>query len=268
LTLLAIIGPAAAILIEQQRARLAELVIEKDRLITRNGDEARDYRAANSQLQAKLEAWEGKADPSALWPPTSNRSPLTRLQQSLLQQREEVLKPTTGAEESDLRVVQRYVTLGLLYEAASRNDDALTSLQAAVPPLERMRAERSRSIPIAAALRSIYDRLARLTKPANSPASRQWAAKSHAIAAELAQEFPDDAAIQAAKLDADLRKAVAEGFAMATEDLASAREAERRLGGLWPTSVEGLYELACQLAGVAAPLSEVSDPPAVTTAPQ
>jgi hypothetical protein len=266
--LLAIVGPMAAILLEGQRARLAELVIEKDRLIERNGDEATKYRAANTQLQAKLDAWEGKADPSALWPPTSDRPPMTRMQQSLLQQREEALKAPSDEEEPDLRVAQRYVTLGLLYEAASRNTDALTSLQAAVPPLERMRAARPRSIPIAEALRSVYDRLAHLTKPANSPASRQWAAKSHALAVALAQEFPNEAAIQAVKLDADLRKAVAEGFAAATEDLANVREAERRLFGMWPTSVASLYELACQLAGVEATLSEVSDPPATSKAPE
>jgi ribosomal protein S27E len=258
--LLAIVGPAAAILIERQRARLAELVIEKDRLIERNGEEATRYRAANTKLQAKLDAWEGKADPSALWPPTSDRPPMTRMQQSLLQQREEALKATPDEEEPDLRVAERYIMLGLLYEAASRNDDALSSLQAAVPPLERMRAARPRSIPIAEALRSVYDRLARLSKPVNSPASRQWAAKSHALAVALAQEFPNDAAIQAVKIDADLRKAAAEGFAAANEDLASVREAERRLVGLWPTSVASLYELTCQLAGVEATLSEVSDP--------
>jgi hypothetical protein len=84
----------------------------------------------------------------------------------------------------------------------------------------------------------------------------------------LAQEFPDDAAIQAVKIDADLRKAAAEGFAAATEELASAREVERRLGTLWPTSVEGLYEAACQLAGVEAPLSKVSDSPAAIKAPE
>lgn len=266
LLLLAVTGPSAALLINRQRVRLAELVTEKDGLIARIGDEARDYRATTAQLQTKLDAWEGRVDPSELWPPQPDVPPMKRLQQTLLHQREDVLKAPADGEESDLRVAQRYVTLGILCEAAARPDDAIANLEAGIRPLERLRAARPRSLPIAEALRSAYERLARLTaassKESNEEASREWAAKSYALARDIAQEFPGNAYLQAAKLEADLRSATAEGFPAAADDLLAARDAERRLAELWPRSVEGLYELTCRLAGSGTPLLEVEEPPA------
>ncbi|TWT95801.1 Serine/threonine-protein kinase PrkC [Botrimarina colliarenosi] len=257
LLFLAVTGPAAAMLIERQRTRLAELVTEKDGLIQQIGDEARDYRAANAQLQRQLDAWEGRVEPSDLWPPEANRPPMKRLQQALLQQREDALRTPAEVEESDLRVAQRYLTLGILCEAAGRLNDAVANIKAAISPLERMRVARPRSLPLAEALRSAYERLARLTASSDSKDSRQWAAKSYRTAQEIAQEFPDDAFLQAAKLNADLRSATAAGFPTARDDLLAARDAERRLAELWPRSVEELYELASQLAGDEAPLLEV-----------
>lgn len=261
LALLAVAGPSAALVIESQRSRLAGLLREKDGLIQLKNDEAEKYRAETADLRSQLDVWEGKANPYAIWPPDPAMPPQKRQLASVLRDRGSALAAPTGAEanaESDLTAAQRLLTLSILHESAGHNAEAIRYLQAALPALRRMRGAQPRSLSVAEALLDSYRRLARLTAAANPEVAKEWILATSKLSTELATEFPDNSLRQAEKLDAELRLAVASGFDTAADELKGALAAEKRLTELWPQDVAELYRLVSQLAGVSAPLGEVS----------
>lgn len=263
-TVLAVAGPAAAILIDSQRDRLATLLREKDALIERRVQETAESRRANALLRSELDTWEGRANPSSWWPPTTDTPPKERMLASLLEHRAPKLK-AQAVGESDLTSARRRLTLGLLNESSRRLDEAALQYRAAVPALERLREGSPRSPAIVAALLQTYDRLARLS--ASQPAeSRKWIEASRTLAAAAAEEAPSDALAQAERLDRELRSAVVAGFENATNQLDEAATAERRLADLWPSTSRELYRFTCALAGAVPHLLALEETDAATSA--
>ena len=77
--ILAIGGPAAALRIELQRNRLAELVGEKDDLIQQMSAEKQASSNHLAELDQKLQLFEGKANPWDVWPYGRERGPKQQL---------------------------------------------------------------------------------------------------------------------------------------------------------------------------------------------
>lgn len=255
---LAVAGPAVALLIESQRSRLADLVAEKDSLIERRAAEAVAAKTETSKLRGELDVWEGKANPWSVWPPDPQQPPKKRLLASLDRQCEAALSSAVP-EESDAGQAMRRLTLAVVKEAVGRPQEAVQQLEAALPALERLLARLPRNRSVAATLLSAYDRLTRLTATEAPDASREWTEAARALANKLAQESPEDALAQAERIDHELRFAVANGFDDAAKQLESAVTAEQRLSDIWPTTPRELYRIACELAGVPAPLLTLPD---------
>ena len=254
---LAVAGPTVALELERRRTRLNALVQEKDNLITTREQEKRRAIAHSSQLQTRLDAWEGRTNPSEFWPPDSNFSPKRRQMASLLASRRSLLeKPVNSTRENEIERAQRHITLATLHEAAGRDPDAIDSLLEATEALEVELAARPKAISNSLALADVCQRLAQLTASKDRKKSLAWLERSKTILKKAAESAPRDSRLLAAWQDAELQSGVAAGFENASEELLAAAQASKQLDRLWPTSPEAIYRLVCELAGRSPYLSE------------
>lgn len=254
-TFLAIAGPTTAIVIERQRDQLATRLSERVHLI----DSRESNRLASvtkaSDLQAQLDLWEGRANPSELWPPNANHSPKQRQLASLLTSRKTVLEQSVS-DETELARARRLIALATLHESTHRRPDAITSLQDAVKALELEIAVHPNSVSHSLALADACGRLAQLTASDDRKASIEWLERSKETLKKAAEITPQDSRLLAAWQDAELRSGVAAGFENAAEELTAAAQAAEELNRLWPTSSEEIYRLTCELSGRFPYLSE------------
>lgn len=285
ITLLAVVGPTVAVVIESQRRRLGDLVAEKDNLILSRERETRSALARQVELEAQLDAWQGQVNPWEMWPPTPARSPRRQQLASLLAERGATLEnPPEGQAESHFERTKRSLALATLYEANNEPQAAIEQLRRAVASLAILQAQTPTQTTvnmkhveaggdgrlfIALALADAYERLARLTADADRQASLEWLAKSRMLREDLAKEYPHSAFVTATWQEAELRSAASAGFDDAQEELSAAARLDSRLREMWPNSPAELYALTCRLAGqpvwlakpVVPPVSGAEDPP-------
>jgi len=258
---LAIAGPAVSLELERRRTRLKASVQEKDNLIAKREQEKRAAIARTNELQSRLDAWEGRTNPSEFWPPDANLSPKRRQLASLLVARRSLLEePISNQNETELAKARRFMALATLHEAVDRPSDAIASLEQVVSALELEVAARPNVISHLLALADACQRLALLTASDNREASLVWLDRSKSILKKSIKSSPRDARVLAAWQDAELRSGVAAGFGNATENLTEAAQASMKLQQLWPTSPEAIYRLACELAGRPSYLSPDKNP--------
>ena len=153
MSFLAIAGPSVALVIERQRAKLDALVTEKDNLIQTREQERQSAVAQSTTLRAELDVWEGRENPSELWPPVADFPPQRRQMAALLASRSTELEhsPQNG-NETELGRAKRLLALATLHEAASRQREAVAALQGAAKSLELELAARPSSVPFSLAL--------------------------------------------------------------------------------------------------------------------
>ena len=254
-TFLAIAGPTAAVVIDRQRDQIATRFSERVHLIESREAEQIASATKDTEKQARLDLWEGRANPYEFWPPNANLSPKQQQLASLLTARRAVLEQPVDNESESARA-QRFIALATLHESAHRRPGAIALLQEAVKALEIEIAVQPRSVSHSLALADVCGRLAQLTASDDRQASIEWLARSKETLKKAAALTPKDSRLLAAWQDAELRSGVAAGFENAAEELTAAAQAAEELNRLWPTSLEAIYRLTCELAGRSPYLSE------------
>lgn len=245
ITALAIGGPAAAVVINQQRLQIERKYVENANLIVEREHENRDMIARVDDLESRLAVWEGGAEPSAFWPPSREESPLQQQMRSLLVKRGSELNSPAG---DDLAEAQRLLAAATLLEGTGKPESAVIHLEGAIEKLEGLRsADGDLGVELATA--DALDRLAAITSATDASRSMATRKRSVELRRSLAKRYPDDPVCAALLFDGELRSGLAGGYEKASEQLAAAKAIDARLRDSFPTLPQGLYRLSCLLAG-------------------
>jgi hypothetical protein len=247
---LAIAGPAAALYIERQRDRLEELVAEKDHLIEQSAEQKKADVRQIAELNTKLDAWEGRANPWELWPPAANRPPRKDVLAQLQDHTSTTLMPLLKSDSySPEQQAFAYLGLATLADALSSPGDARKHYEAARELLLELRQKQPQDTNYARAYADCEFELARLAYAQDRAAASQHAEESRKIWQQLASGAEPAPADQVAWLEAELYCATLEGAQSPIENhLKRVAEIDRRLANYWPKEPDDLYRLACDIA--------------------
>jgi len=247
--LLAITGPAAAIVINGQRQRLAALVVEKDNLIGRYADDTKNNRTQISLLEGELDVWQGKTNPWTFWPPRQASPPRKELLNKLFAHNfvkwEAVVSSEQGEEGS--RAAGHW-GLGILAQEASKQQQARKHLQAAREYYQGQVAANAKRTAHMQALRDCLYRLAQISMADRPKESQQLLSEAVEVSATLVDQSGQGVEFQADQLEAELRAATQAGFERAAASLAKAEQLSEEILQHDPKNGAEIYELVCQLA--------------------
>lgn len=95
---LAVGGPVVAFIIERQRGQLSRKYDENANLMIAREQQSLEAMAAVNDLQGRLDLWEGRANPWAIWPPDPQKPPRRRQLASLLAARGDALAATATSD--------------------------------------------------------------------------------------------------------------------------------------------------------------------------
>jgi hypothetical protein len=269
---LAIGGPITALVIEGQRARLQELVVENHNLIDRYAVQTR--RAANeiTQLNGQIDLWEGRANPWEFWPPKRDEPPRKNLIADLHKHSKATLAAALRDGKFDsLQTARGYLALALLAEAVGRTDDSRQYYTQARDQLIALREKNPGDPQFARALAEAYSQLARLAAGKDRNAAGEDLKRAAAIYKQLADEHAGDRTHPIALLETELYSATIAGFASGQAHLARVAELNRMLSRQWPSEPEAIYRLACYLTQHDATISAgrvTSDRASATSPPE
>ena len=253
ITLLAIAGPATALVINGQRQRLAQLVVEKDNLIGRYADDSKTHLAKLSQLSGELDVWQGKANPWDLWPPRAVSPPRKDLLNKLYEQNFAAWVSMVEADQSaDQAKASGHLGLGMLAQEAGHLAEAAKHLRLAKEIYTAQLAGDSTSQADLEGLRECLYRLAQVQASTHPKKARQLLSEAAEVSATLSENNPSAVQFQADQMDAELRSAVHAGFEKATANLAKAKQLSEAILNHQPRNSAEIYQLINHLAGTAA----------------
>ncbi|MEN1678836.1 MAG: protein kinase [Planctomycetota bacterium] len=240
LTLLAVFGPAAAVVIENQRERLAEVVVEKDRLLAQaSGEKQRDAQTIDT-LRGDLEAVTGGASPWELWPPQRETPPYLATLQAAAPRLAAELGDSAATQQDGLAAGYDHLCLAAVHETLGDKAAASVQYRAAVAALEAVGPE-ERSPQWRRVLAEAYSRLAAVT---TSPAAAAELLKaSEERLSELADDEQLGPAADASRAEAMVRRAVLLGGDRGAAELAKARLLIDSLADDDPLGREAAYQL-------------------------
>lgn len=244
LIVLALVGTTAAVVIEGLRQRQGDLLQEKDRLITRMGQDRETLVQEKEDLQQQLDTWEGKANPWTLWPPQPIESPQQILLKSLLaavQPRADQWRQSSNQFEQ----VSGHLAIAAMYDGLAMIDLARSEYQQAYDLLRKLCEEQGSSDRYRLALADCCTQLARLSVGRD----RERATEYLAEAEEILQKAGGSslAFSQAELLNVKLDQAVLPGFEGAAESLSSAEQIRNQFEGIVPSDAGQFYRLICQM---------------------
>jgi serine/threonine-protein kinase len=244
---LAIGGPITAMVIESQRQRLGELVAEKDSIIERNAADKQKDANEISKLSASLALWEGRANPSKLWPPTPAERPRTILMERIVPEGKSFTSPWAQTADEQQQAFG-HLALAIMNDELERGKEAVTHYQAARELLTDLAASDPTALQYSVALADCLLQLGRLRVEADRAGAEKDIEQAQAINRQLAKQH-DDPRLQAGWLEAELQMAVMLGFEGATENLKLAQQISTGFGQNVPKDPVELYQLACYLGG-------------------
>lgn len=245
---LAIAGPTVATTINRERARQAELVVERDGQIVKRAEENRMAVLHAKQLQAQLDVWEGKANPWSLWPPDPDNPPKRQQLASLLDVREaELTKLAATTSERD--EAMRLLALSILFEETDQFVRSQETLTNAIERLQSLSKASPESLAISLALADSLERLSAITALQDQAESNRRLAEAASIRQKIARVHDNDSLLAALALDATMRTGAASGFESAAAALTEAQRLQASLSTSWPRSLDEIYHIACVLAG-------------------
>lgn len=245
---LAVAGPMAALLIERQRSRLAELVTEKNHLIDQYAVEKQLDTNRISELSQSLDLWEGRANPWEFWPPEREKSPRQNLLKEFLNHQSNTLgsqvsNGNLGIEEQ----ARAYLSLAIMADALGQAPEAIENYQHARDQLAQLREQRPEQPQFSRALAECNTDLARLVGDADRSEAAQLFESAREIGQQLATEHKTDPEYQIAWLESELRCATLAGFEPGQEHLSRVAQISRSLSSAWPSDPTAAYRLACYL---------------------
>ena len=244
---LAIAGPLTALLIESQRQRMGQLLAEKNDIIERNAKDKQKDANELAKSRASLALWEGRANPSELWPPTPAQRPRTMLMERVVSQGEILTDPWKKSADRQQQLFG-HLALAIMNDELEHADVAVAHYQAA----QDLLTEFSRDMPTATqykvALADCLMQLGRLRMKDDRVGAEKDFEQARAINERLAAQN-DNARLRAGWFEGELQTAVIRGFDQATENLSRADQINKGFGQDAIKAPAELYELACYLGG-------------------
>ena len=257
---LAIAGPLAAWMIEGQRQRLGELVVEKDNVIKQANTNATQITNENTLLNSQLDVWEGRADPFEFWPPDPAGNPRQLVLRELYKQKYATLAASLDNGPFDDR--QRacgHLGLALVAEQMKKPEEAEKHALAARRLLDKLVKQQPESVRYRQALAQCYTQLGRLYGSSRKEAAAAALKQAGMIYEQLAAENKQTPRFRVDWLDSELRGALLEGFESGRSQLKQAVQIEKDLQQNWPTDPIALYDLASFLTEQEPVLSEIGN---------
>jgi ribosomal protein S27E len=245
---LAIAGPTVALAINRQRVRISQYAAEQKNLVQAKEAESREAIARTKELEARLDAWEGRIKPSEFWPPDPKFPPKRLQLASMLEARGDVLRRRSKTE-SPLDQARRLLALATIYEATEDSVEAGQCLSEAASRLEGLLQSRRGSKGLALALADCFERLAAIDEGQSPNQSTKWLEKSAEVQRSVATESRSDPLLLANLLTSELKLSASAATDQSIERIAESRRLAQELERLWPQSPAELYRLACLLAG-------------------
>ena len=248
-TFMAIAGPSAALVIDRQRSRLADLVTEKNHLIDQFAAEKKQDAAKVAQQREQLDVWEGKSNPWKLWPPAPGNPPRREVLESLLGHAKTLLVgPLKSGNLSDEDQAYGYLSLATIADAMSDPTNATRYYQIARERLSNLRQQAPLEPRFSRALAECELDLARVTYNADRAKAKELAENARSIWQQLAGQPEDVPADQIEWLESEMYSATLVGFEKASiEHMRRAAEISRRLTSIWPNTFDELYRLTCRI---------------------
>jgi ribosomal protein S27E len=249
--LLAVVGPIVAIVIERQRERLEQLVVEKNKLIDRYSEQKESDAGKIEALTRQLDVWEGRANPwASIWPPKQGEPRRRDLIAKLFAHanattRKSLQAATHGSENAAIG----YLALAILADGAGRNAEAKESYENARDHLVVLRERVPQSEQLTRALAECESALARLTIKEDREKAAKHLTNARETYEKLANDRNDDPAAQIELLESQLFSADLAGINGGQEFLDAASDINRSLSTHWPSNPGAIYRLACFLTG-------------------
>lgn len=251
IALLAIAGPPTVWRIDALRREAAELNVQKDRLIKdrdqkikQSATQIAELDAQRKTLAARLAAWEEGADPATFWPPYEIETP-QREMLSQLADDAAYLSTMLEAAENDRQRAQIHLAAAAAAEAANRPRQVIDHLHAARARLEQLFDQAPHDVQTAQALADCLVRIAEAVYADDQATAIESLRQARTVLSQL-DGAGDQAKVEAAQFNAELRLAVASGdpeAIRALERLHTQRQTTR------PATPAALYELANYLSG-------------------
>ncbi|MGI9457806.1 MAG: serine/threonine-protein kinase [Aeoliella sp.] len=275
ITFLAIAGPLAALMINRQRDRLADLVVEKNNLIGRQADEKQVDTGKIADLSGQLDVWEGRANPWEFWPPKRDEPPRRKVLETLYQHANLALagRQDNPSYDSDDQA-RSALGLAIIAEAIGRKEEATALNEEARERLQLLRQQSPDEPQLIRALAECDTALARLKSSPDGAGDRATAFEHIQIARaayeRLAAQNSSDISRQVEWLESELSSATLAGFEPGLEHLKNVADIYRSMPNQLPSNPTALYRLACFLTQrepiLATSLTETA-PPEDTPAP-
>jgi hypothetical protein len=234
------------VIIEQQRVRQAELLVEKNNLIERMGDERSSLTNEVADLLRQLSVWKGQANPWEIWPPSAVETP----QQMLLQEIAKTGAPPSAASDETIAATAedsafRCLAQAAVFDTLDLPAQAVDWYQRAAPQLQNVSSQQPASLPAALALADCYVQLARLHLESDRQQAVDWLRQARDILRNLpVGAYP---MANAQLMDTEMNLAVVPGFDRAADSLQSAQSIRAGFSRQLPQDARQFYELVCSL---------------------
>lgn len=256
LVVVAVGGVTAALVIEGLRQRQGELLVEKNNLIARMGQERAALVDEKNVLQEELDVWQGKANPWKIWPPKPTDRPQRSLLESLIPAGNS-LAENWQRDPDPVRQVFGHLALAMMYDELSMPELAVPQYSQAHDKLRDICANEPNAGQFTMALADCCANLARLTVDHDRDQAAEYLKEAEQAWEAIggAQLAPSRAELINTKLDL----AILPGFPGAAESLRSAEEIRNSFARIVPTDARRFYQLICQLTN-RTPHLALSDP--------
>jgi len=244
---LAVAGPLTALTISNQRNRLADLVTEKDHVITRLGDDSARSTETIEGLEDKIKLLEGEANPWEIWSedPTDNPRLLT-LKKLYEQQYQTMAASLTTSNFDDRQLACGHLALAMISDKAQQHEAADKHYQAARELLERLSRSTLGDARYLQALAHCQTELARLRANERRDEAKELLQQALLINKQLAEEHSENGAHWVDWMESELQHAVM-GIGNALDHTTRGRDLDRRLRSKWPSDPIEMYKVASYL---------------------
>lgn len=247
-TILAIAGPTAALRINAQRNRLADLVGEKDDLIQQMSAEKEANINQLSALEEDLKLYEGEANPWQIWPMQRDRGPKLQLLGEVYKAHGQAIAKRLESEAlSPLDKAFGHLGLAILAEQVASQAESRKHYELAKANFEESTPTDQPEVMLAMADCNLG--LSRLYEGSEKAQADEALAAASKIYQQVGEVEPEKIRYEADQLDAEMRRAVFADDSDAKNHLTQSVSLIKQIVQKWPTEPREFYELVSQIVG-------------------
>ena len=261
---LMVAGPVTAFSINNQRNRLADLVVEKDNVITRMGENSEESTKNSQKLEEKIKLLKGEANPWEIWgeEPGKNNRLLTLKRLFDGQYPAMTASLTAGATSGnydDRQLACGHLAMAMISDKAQQNEAAEKHYQTARGLLEGLARQLPGEVSTLRALANCQTQLSRLYANNRRDEAKKLLQQALFIYQRLAEEHSENKEHYVDWMESELQHAVM-GIGEATDHTLRGRDLERRLRSKWPSDPVEMYKIASYLTRQQPVLLDIASP--------